>query len=338
MSELVLVTGGSGFLGGWTVAELVRRGRRVRTTLRDPGKRADVVDAAGRLGGSTDLLEFATADLCTDDGWASAMAGVDLVLHIASPSGAELSSDPTRVGAVVDGTTRVLEAATVAGVRRVVVTSAANAANPASFDDNIVSDESQWSAVEFEDDVIPVRFAKTIAERSAWEFVDAPDAPELATILPGAVLGPLLTPSALGSAGIIARMLEGRAPRSPNIGVEVVDVRDLVDLHLRALDHPAAAGRRFLGTGEFLWMRDIARMLRADLGDQAAKVGTGGIPDRLVRLAARRSPELRRIVPILGRTNRHSADRAREVLGWRPRPARQTVLDCARSLVEHSVV
>ncbi|MFE0628254.1 hypothetical protein ACFW3D_14945 [Streptomyces sp. NPDC058864] len=158
-------------------------------------------------------------------------------------------------------------------------------------------------------------------------------------MLPGAVFGPVLTRDTTGSVGIVARMLTGGMRGVPRIGLEVVDVRDLVDVHIRAMTSPQAAGERFLATGEFIWMADMARALREGLGADGRKVPTRQVPDLAVRFAARfTDPSLREITPALGRRNRHSTEKARRVLGWEPRPARQAVLDCARSLIEHGAV
>ncbi|NEA99136.1 NAD-dependent epimerase/dehydratase family protein [Streptomyces sp. SID13726] len=337
MPELVLVTGGTGYIGGWCVAELLRRGYDVRTTVRSPERERSVVEAvsgevdpAGRLG-------FAVADLTSDAGWEAALKGVDLVLHVASPLGVTAPGDlvtPAR-----DGTLRVLRAATAAGVRRVVMTSAANAASPSSYATEGVTDETLWTDPD-DPTLIPYRRSKTLAERAAWDFMAGHDGPtELTTVLPGAVFGPVLTADTLGSVRIVARMLSGEMRGVPRIGLEVVDVRDLVDVHLRAMTSPAAAGQRFLATGEFLWMREMAEALRDGLGAHGRRVSTRQIPDLAVRLVARfRDPSLREITPALGRRNRHSTDKARELLGWEPRPAREAVLDCAESLIAHGAV
>ncbi|MCK9928271.1 NAD-dependent epimerase/dehydratase family protein [Frankia sp. Mgl5] len=344
MTKRVLVTGASGYIGGWCAAELVRRGETVRATLRDPARAPEVAravdtvaDVAGRR--ADDRLEFATADLSADDGWTDAMKDVDAVLHVASPMGITADGDPgSLIRPAVDGTLRVLRAAADAGVRRVVMTSAANAASPSSYSSEGVTDETLWTDPDALG-LIPYRRAKTLAEKAAWEFTATrADAPELVTVLPGAVFGPILSTATIGSVGIIARMLGGKLPRVPRIGLEVVDVRDLVELHLAALTSPAAAGQRFLGTGEFVWMRQIAEVLRAELGADASRVSTRSVPDVLVRLAARRDPALREIAPALGRRNRHSTAKAQQVLGWKPRPPAETVLDCARSLLAHHVV
>jgi nucleoside-diphosphate-sugar epimerase len=223
-------------------------------------------------------------------------------------------------------------AATAAGVRRVVMTSAANAASPSSYATEGSTDETLWTDPD-DPTLIPYRRAKTLAELAAWQLSKEPGAPELTTVLPGAVFGPVLASTTTGSVGIIARMLRGEMPRVPRIGLEVVDVRDLVDLHLRAMESPVAAGERFLGTGEFVWMREMAEALRAGLGGSAGHVSTRRVPDLLVRLAARRDPALAEIAPALGRRSRHSTAKARQLLGWSPRPARETVVDCGRSLI-----
>jgi nucleoside-diphosphate-sugar epimerase len=237
----------------------------------------------------------------------------------------------------VDGTKRVLRSAAEAGVRRVVMTSAANAASPSSYATEGVTDETLWTDPD-DPALIPYRRAKTLAEKAAWDLVAAErGSTGLTTILPGAVFGPILSTETIGSVGIIARMLGGKVRRVPRIGFEVVDVRDLADVHIRAMESPASAGQRFLATGEFTWMREMADVLRAGLGAQAGRVSTKGVPDFLVRIAARRDPALREITPALGRRNRHSTAKARDLLGWQPRPAAETILDCGRSLIEHAV-
>jgi dihydroflavonol-4-reductase len=365
MSELVVVTGGTGYIAGWCIAELLRRGYHVRATVRSAARGDRVRSAVARFPGADDRLSFGEADLTQDAGWDSVMDGADYVLHVASPLG-EGTANADRdalVGPARDGTLRVLGAAVRAGVRRVVMTSAANAASPSSYASEGVTDETLWTDPD-DPTIIPYRRSKTLAERAAWDFMTAygaehgaaqgaeqgaeqgaapgtghGGATSLATILPGAVFGPILTTDTIGSVGIISRMVAGSMPGVPRIGLEIVDVRDLADIHLRAMTSDAAAGERFLATGEFMWMRDMAGTLRAELGPDGARIATRQLPDFAVRLAARfTDPSLRGITPSLGRRNRHSTEKARRVLGWQPRPAAETVVDCARSLLEHGVV
>ena len=337
MAELVLVTGGSGYVGGWCVTELLRRGYEVRTTVRAPGRERAVADAVSAVADPAGL-SFAVADLTADDGWAAAMKDVDFVLHVASPLGVTGNDPDALLTTARGGTLRVLRAATAAGVRRVVLTSAANAASPSSYATEGVTDETLWTDPD-DPALIPYRRSKTLAERAAWDFAAEHGGPtELTTVLPGAVFGPVLSTNTIGSVDIIRRMLSGAMFGVPRIGFEIVDVRDLADVHIRAMTEPAAAGERFLATGEFTWMAQMARTLRDGLGPAARKVRNLRIPDFAVRLAARfGDASLREITPALGRRNRHSTEKARRVLGWQPRPAADTVLDCARSLLEHGV-
>ncbi|MGI5129832.1 NAD-dependent epimerase/dehydratase family protein [Pseudonocardia sp. CA-107938] len=339
MTQKVLVTGGTGYVAGWCIVELLERGYSVRTTLRDLAK-ADALRAA--VATRTDpgeRLEFARADLVSPDGWAEALAGIDHVLHVASPLGSQGVRDADElVVPAREGVRNVLRAAAAAGVKRVVMTSAANAASPSEYTAEGVYDETTWTDPD-DPSLIPYRRSKTVAERTAWDLAAEPGAPELVTVLPGAVFGPILSTSTIGSVGIIARILRGEMPGMPKIGLEVVDVRDLADLHVRAMEFPAAAGERFLGTGELMWMVDVARTLRNGLDHaDGARVRTRELPNLVVRLAARRDPALRTTIPALGRRSRHTTAKAENLLGWHRRPAQETVLDCARSLVEHGVV
>jgi dihydroflavonol-4-reductase len=332
MADTVLVTGGTGYVAGWCVARLLDDGYDVRTTVRDASRGERVRRAVATVSPRADRLEFAVADLTSDDGWKEAADGCAYVLHVASPlAGADL------LGPARDGTLRVLRAAAAAGVRRVVMTSAANTASPSSYATDGVTDETLWT--DLDTPGLPAyRRAKTAAERAAWEFMATEDSMTLATILPGAVFGPILSADTRGSTRIIARLLAGSVAGTPRIGLEVVDVRDLADVHVRAMTAPAAAGERFLATGEFLWMRDIASALREGLGEEARKVPTRQLPDIAVRVAALFDRSLRDIMPGLGRRNRHRIEKARSVLGWSPRPARTSVVDCGRSLLEHDAV
>ncbi|ATL81050.1 aldehyde reductase [Streptomyces malaysiensis subsp. malaysiensis] len=334
MPETALVTGGTGYVGGWCIAKLLERGYRVRATVRSHSKEQAVRDAVATRVDAGDRLEFAIADLTSDQGWDAAVAGVDFVLHVASPMGGSGATPEALVAAARDGALRVVRAAAEAGVRRVVMTSAANTASPSSYTEDSVTDETLWTDPE-DPTLIPYRRSKTLAELAAWDYMAGYEGPtELTTVLPGAVFGPILSTATTGSTGIVAQMLTGAMPGVPRIGLEVVDVRDLADIHIRAMTSPKAAGERFLATGEFIWMADMAKALKEELGHDGENVSTQEIPDEVVRA----NPAMGEIAPALGRRNRHTTDKARTVLDWQPRPARDTVVDCARSLLTHGVV
>ena len=233
-----------------------------------------------------------------------------------------------------DGTLRVLAAATKAGVKRVVMTSAATTATPPlAHAHSSMSDETVWFDPA-EPDVDAYRQSKRLAERAAWDFMKRHGGrTTLTTILPGAVLGPVLTRDGAGSVEVIGRLLQGRVPANPRLGFEVVDVRDLADLHILAMASEQARGERFLGVGDFMWMSEISQTLRTALGEAARKVPTRTLPDFVLRLMALFDRSLRSMTPRLGRAHRHSSAKAERVLGWRRRPAATTLVDCAQSLI-----
>jgi nucleoside-diphosphate-sugar epimerase len=327
----ILVTGGSGFVAGWIMKQLLQRGDAVRATLRSSASEGRIRALFAEAG---KRLEFASADLTGEAGWTEAMDGVDAVLHVASPLGHAGSTEAELVAAAEGGTLRVLRAAVKAGVPRVVMTSSGAAATPppgaeGEFDESLWTDPDQ-------PDLDAYRRSKALAERAAWNYIGTQTTTSLTTILPGAIFGPLLSSRTLGSAGIIQRMLDGMAG-VPRIGLRVVDVRDVAAAHLLALDRPGAAGRRFIVVGDLLSMSEVAEVLHEHFPDVATKTPRE-LPDPLVRIAARFQPDLRTLVPMLGRRYSYSTAAARDVLGWTPRPSRQVVVDTAQSLIDLGMV
>ena len=331
MAQTVLVTGGTGFIAGWCIVQLLERGYAVRTTVRDAAKEQRVRAA---VRSNTDRLSVVVADLNDDRGWDAAVAGCDYVLHVASPLGGGAVKDRhALVAPARDGTLRVLRAAAKAGVKRVVMTSAAATARPPLTSD-CVSDETIWADPE-DPQFDAYRVSKILAERAAWDFMQSEGkASMLTTILPGAVFGPLRDAENLGSVQIIHGMLRGRPGALPRLGFWIVDVRDLADLHIRAMTAAAAAGQRFIAAGEFMWMEGMAKTLRAQLGEQGAKVPTRRLPDFVVRLLLPFMANLRTLAPLLGRRFPINTDKSRKVLAFAPRPAAATLVDCARSLLD----
>jgi nucleoside-diphosphate-sugar epimerase len=338
MPETVLVTGGTGYVGGWCIVELLRRGYTVRTTVRNLSKEGEVRAAVASAVDAGDRLTFFAADLMKDKGWDAALAGCDYVLHVASPlGGGDPNDKESLVAPARDGALRVLRAATQAGVKRVVMTSAATVATPPMSGPDSVNDETVW--FDPNEDVDAYRHSKRLAERAAFDFMKSyHGATTLTTVLPGAVFGPILTTKSLGSTEIIRRLLQGRVPANPRFGLQIVDVRDLADLHIRAMISPQAAGERFLGVGEFMWMAEISQALRSQLGAAASEVPTRTMPDFLFRLFALFDPSLRAMTPRLGRKVFHTAAKAQRLLGWQSRPAKTTLVDCAESLISRHVV
>ncbi|SFU18614.1 Nucleoside-diphosphate-sugar epimerase [Mesorhizobium sp. YR577] len=332
MTQTVLVTGGNGFVGGWCIVELLRQGFAVRATVRDMRK-AEAARVAVGTQTSTDRLSFVVADLMQDDGWDAAMVGIDYVMHVASPlpMGALLDREAL-VPAARDGTLRVLRAAVKAGVKRVVMTSA-SATTRQPLNSNTVSNETMW-ADPADPQFDAYRVSKIRAEKAAWEFIGASGGKtELATILPGAVFGPVLTTDSIGSVKIIKDLLAGRPAAMPQLGFWVVDVRDLADAHVRAMTSAKAGNERLIVAGSFLWMAEIAKILREKLG---AKTPTPVLPNWVVRLLVPFMADLRTLAPLVGRKFEMDTGKARRVLGIVPRPIEETLVDCAGSLTAAS--
>ncbi len=334
--ELVLVTGGSGFIAAHCIAQLCAAGYRVRTTVRSLS-REQLVRAMLAQGGCQPgaALQFVAADLTADAGWEQALAGADHVLHVASPFPAAVPRHedeliiPAREGAL-----RVLRAAHAAGVRRVVLTSSFAAIGYGPLSVGKIFTEQDWTDPEAPGVSAYVK-SKTLAERAAWDYVAGEGrGMELAVVNPVGVLGPVLCADFSTSIQLVSRMLDGSVPGLPQLSFGLVDVRDVADLHLRAMTSPAAAGERFLAvSGAPVTMVEMARLLRERLGEQARRAPTRELPNWLVRLAARFDASLRIVVPELGEVRPASNAKARALLGWEPRSAQEAILATAESLI-----
>lgn len=309
----------------------------IRSEARAPAVRG-MLERAGAKG--TGRLEFVQADLLADAGWAEAAAGCDYVLHVASPLQIEEPADendlikPARAG-----TLRVLRAARDGVVKRVVMTSSFAAIGYGHDARQTAFTEADWTD--------PARAkgayvrSKTLAERAAWDFVAAEGGQlELTTVNPTIILGPLLDADSSASVELVKAMLQGKMPALPQLRTGIVDVRDVVDLHLAAMTHPAAAGERFLCvSGDFLPLAEIARTLKSGMGRQARRVSTRVLPNWLVRLAGRFSATARQAGgPELGQMRDASSAKAQHLLGWSPRPPQEAILATGESLVRLGLV
>ncbi|HRW18896.1 MAG TPA: NAD-dependent epimerase/dehydratase family protein [Dermatophilaceae bacterium] len=347
----VLVTGGSGFLGSHQVARLLADGHQVRATVRSLRREGEVRALvargiplyAGGSAGDGDLsahlarLELVEADLTADAGWADAVEGCGQVLHLASPLPVGLPEhEDDLVVPARDGALRVLRAARAAGIPRVVLTSsfAAIGYGPPDYD---VADEQRWTDPTAPGITAYVK-SKTIAERAAWAFVQGDGAGlELVTVNPVAIFGPALEPASSASLEIVKRLIDGSVPGVAPLTFGVVDVRDVVDLHVRAMTDPAAAGLRLLATSGELSMWEMGQLLRDRLGARV-RVPSRRVPGAVVRALALVDRSLRQVVPELGQVRRGSSALAIERLGWSPRPAADAVVATAESLIDLGVV
>ena len=337
----VLVTGGSGFLAGHCILALLQAGHEVRTTLRSPAREAGLRAALSGAGCDPQgRLQVVEADLMADAGWDRAAEGCTHVLHVASPLSASAPKhEDELIVPAREGTLRVLRAARAAGAARVVLTSSFAAIGYGRHLSRPFT-ESDWTDAAAEG-LAAYPKSKTIAERAAWDFVDREGGGlELAVINPVGIFGPLLGPDLSASILLVKSMLEGKLPALPRLMFGVVDVRDVADLHLRAMTHPAAANERFIATaGDLMTMQEIALALRERLGPAAARVSTRVLPDWVVRLVAVFSAAARQAAtPELGRSKTATSAKAQAMLGWEPRSAADALAATAESLIRLGLV
>lgn len=336
MSGTILVTGGSGYIAGFIIRQLVAEGWNVRTTIRNLAREAEV---RGWLDVDNSKLSFFAADLMSDDGWADAAQGCSHVAHVASPlpSNAPTSDDeliiPAREGAL-----RALRFAHAAGVKRLVMTSSVAAVAYGHGRGKHHFTEADWTNPDSPDAYAYVK-SKTIAERAARDWMKAHGAGmEFVTVNPSLVLGPLLTGDFSTSLEAVKKLLEGSMPGIPQLGFSVVDVREVADLHVQCLTAPDMDGERFIAAGPFLMMKEVAAILKDGLGADGRKVPSMQLPNFLVRLSALFDPVIRQVVGELGNVRDTSAQHAFDKLGWKTRDPRDSILDTARDMIRLGVV
>ncbi len=332
----ILVTGGSGFIGSHCILQLLAAGHQVRATVRSISREGDVRAALAKAGADpADRLSFVAADLEKDAGWPAAVAGCDYVLHVASPFPPSIPKhEDELIVPAREGTLRVLRTCRDAGVERVVVTSSFAAIGYGHDSQKTTYDETSWTDPNGPD-VLPYVKSKTLAERAAWDFIAREGGSlELSVVNPVGVLGPVLGADYSTSILLVQRLMDGAMPGCPKLCFGIVDVRDVADLHLRAMTHPAARGERFLAiAGDFLSMQDIARVLKHRMGAAARRVPSWQLPNWLVRIAAMRDPAAKQILPELGKKKNATNEKARRLLGWAPRSNEECVVATAESLV-----
>jgi nucleoside-diphosphate-sugar epimerase len=337
----VLVTGGSGYIGGWCVIRALQQGYVVRTTVRNLAREAEVRERIAKVVDPGNRLSFHAADLMADAGWDDAAAGCDYVLHVASPLGVSEPKDPDElIVPAREGAKRAVHAAIKAGAKRVVLTSSVAATSKSESAGDWLADESTWTDPDAKG-VSAYAKSKTLAERAAWEVIQAEGdgKTSMAVVNPTLVIGPVLGGDYSESVQVVERLLSGRVPGVPRLGFNIVDVRDLADLHLKAMTAPEAAGQRFIGAGSYAWMGDIADMMKANLDPAAAKkIPARKVPDIVVRVVGLFDKDLGSVAPNLGRKHDFSAAKAQNVLGWRSRPTEETIMDCAKSLIAEGLV
>jgi nucleoside-diphosphate-sugar epimerase len=335
--KTVLVTGGSGFVGIHCILQLLQQGYSVKTTLRSMNRQDEVKNML-KVGGITSFenLSFIETNLSKDDNWDEAVKGCDYVLHVATPISLTIPKHENEVILpAVEGTIRVLKAAKKAGVKRVVLTSSFAAVGYSHKDPTTLITEECWTDP---NDVTLSAYlkSKTLAEKAAWDFIaNEGNELELAVINPMGIFGPSLGPDISSGFEVLRQMLDGSMKFIPKISFGIVDVRDVADLHLRAMTNPEANGQRFLAfSGDIISLPEIAYLLKNKLGDKADKVSTKILPNWSVRIIALFNDKAKNIVPQLNKVKNSSNQKAKTILDWKPRSAEEALLASAKSLFQ----
>lgn len=336
----VLVTGASGFVAQHLILQLLAKGYEVRGTLRSMKRADEVRNVLAQHDPRAKDIAFVEADLASDTGWAEAVKDCTYVHHVASPFPAVHPKDEMElIRPARDGALRVLKAAKAAGVKRVVMTSSMAAIAYGHGDKRAeISDETMWSNPDGPDNT-PYTKSKTFAERAAWDYVNGEGKGlELAVINPTGIMGPALSKDVSTSLEIPIRLMNGKTPGLPRIGFSLVDVRDVAECHVKAMEIPEAAGERFLATEGFLWFTEAAAVLRKHFPSYESQIPKRKIPDFVLKLLAVFQPIYKQTVTELGRTRKASNAKASRVLGVKFRTAEDALVASVESLIQLKVI
>ena len=326
--EKVLVTGATGYIGLHCIHQLLNQGYAVNGSVRSPDRKDEIINALKGHNTSTEHLNVYTMNLTEDAGWDEGMAGCDYLLHVASPISLERTDEDYFVKPAIDGVNRALSFAKKHGVKKVVLTSSV-AAIFDTMEKKDIYDESDWSDPD-NPHISAYSKSKTLAERAAWDFIENENHPfELAVINPALVVGASISGDIGESNKAVAMVAGGKMPVAVPLMFGYVDVRDVATAHILAMQTPASNGERFALVEKDLWYKDVAKILRENGFNKAP---TFGVPVWLAKILANFNKELKLTLPYLGRKRSIKNTKAKEILGWNPRPAEESILDIANQM------
>lgn len=327
--EKVLVTGATGYIGLHCIDQLLKQGYAVNGSIRSPEREEEVFQALQKNNTSTEHLNLFTFNLTDDEGWDEGMAGCDYLLHVASPISISTKDEEFFVGPAVAGVNRAMKFAQKHNLKKVVLTSSV----AAIFETTVLKqyyDESDWSDPN-KKTINHYAKSKTLAEMAAWDFIKEEDNPfELAVINPALVIGPSLSGDLGESNKAIEMVVTGRMPVSVPLQFGYVDVRDVATAHILAMQNPESNGKRFALSEKDLWYKDVAKLLRENGYKKAPKIN---IPAWITPVLAKFNEELKFSLPFIGRIRSVKyATNAKDILGWNPRPAEDSILEVAKQI------
>lgn len=340
--QQVLVTGGTGFVASHCILQLLQQGYQVKTTIRTPDKKNKVQDML-RTGGITDFqhIQFIVADLTSDSNWSLAVADCEYVLHVASPIFLRVPKDPDEmIRPAVDGTLRVLKAAREGGVKRVVMTSNFGAVGYSHKDPTTLITEQDYTDPN-EKGLSAYNKSKVMAEMAAWQFIRTQgNGLEFCTVNPMGIFGPSLGPDLSSGFELLRNIMNGEMKAIPNMVLGIVDVRDVADLHIRAMTCAQANGERFLAlAGGTMSLLQIAQFIKDKMPAVGVKISTKPLADWKVKIAALLgNQKAKAVAPLLGINCNASNQKAKTVLGWAPRSNETAVLAAAESLIKYGAI
>ncbi|MDH5604323.1 MAG: NAD-dependent epimerase/dehydratase family protein [Cyclobacteriaceae bacterium] len=336
----VLLTGVTGFLGSHTAIQLLEKGYSVIGTVRDMDRVGAIKKIIAAHTSKSENLSFVKADLKDDSIWPAITTGIDYIQHIASPFLVTLPKKPEDlIGPATNGTVNILKAASANGVKRVIVTSSSSAIiyGRQKNERSGTYDETHWTDENNMEDLTPYFLSKTLAEKAAWKFMESDrSGMELSVVCPGAILGPVLEKDYGISASMVVKTMDGSSPALPNIGFEIVDVRSVADLLIRAMELPQAANQRYIATAGYMKFKDIAGVIKTAFPER--KLPSLVIPDFMVRLFSNIEKSLKTILVDLSVERKLNNRKAIEELSWAPITTEEAVLSCAKSVVELGIV
>ena len=333
--DKVLVTGATGYIGLHCIHQLLNQGYAVNGSVRSPERKEEIFEALQKHNTPTENLNLYTFNLTEDDGWDEGMEGCDYLLHVASPIALENHNEDFFVKPAVAGVKRAFEFAKKHNVKKVVLTSSV-AAIFDTLEEKTYYDETDWSDPD-NPSISHYAKSKTLAERAAWDFVENEGNPfELAVINPALVIGPSLSGDLGESNKAIAMVVTGKMPVAVPLQFGYVDVRDVANAHVLAMQNSNSNGERFALAEKDLWYKDVAKVLRENGFDKAP---TFNVPVWLAKILANFSKELKITLPYLGRVRSvKNTSKAKDILEWNPRPAEQSIIDIAEQIKEMGLI